>query len=449
LKFANKINKNMWKQKTQLHEELVEIISATLEGTLQDSYSITKSIEDKLKLYPVADPFEVILDERINEKFFDINQNEDFNKWVEKIRDPRTEISVRTSILYVLWDRFASTLSDNLRNALALGAIPKDSYVLVFVAGLSKCIVIHYKFTGLIPKLEAKVVIDSPKSVFDIWNAIDFADQSSKNYLKRTLTSGHKLISHRGVLVHVDRRNESQVFGPSIDTLIMAEELSRVLYEKFSIEENQFANEPHHALEIGVGSGFLATSVMKNLPSLQTLTCIDIEAAAINCTKKNIEVAKLTPGVNKPQIDYLISNFDVSQFREKNIDLIICNPPYIPHPPNGKDSLSGHYLPAVGGLELIEYIIRELPNVLSRKGKLLLMVSSLALDETLELIPKSYFVQRPFGNSGYKVLFDVEAVLEDQKWLHFLENKDKLKLHKDRDNYFHILHPLWISLSEQ
>lgn len=230
----------------------------------------------------------------------------------------------------------------------------------------------------------------------------------------------------------------------------MAEELSRVFYEQISINETFLDNSPQHALEVGAGSGFLTTSLLKNLPSLKTLTCIDIEASAINCTKKNVEVAKLTPGVNKPKVDYLIGSFDATHFKEKKQDLIVCNPPYIPElPDNDSKTTGGLYLEAVSGLELIEYIIKELPNILSSKGKLLLMVSTLSLVETLSLIPKNYCVKKPFGNSSYEVLFDVEAVLEKTDWLEFLEQKNNMKLYKDRHNYFHQLHPLWISLPEK
>src|SRR4029077_8205677 len=129
--------------------------------------------------------------------------------------------------LYHLWDRFETDLKEQLVRARLVGNLPAHGGVFTFTGGLAKCLVTRYEFSGREPKIEPVALVDSPKSAFDFWHAIDQAGPNARNVLKAVLMSGHKLVSHRGILTHVDRRFEPQVFGPSIDTLVMAEILAQ------------------------------------------------------------------------------------------------------------------------------------------------------------------------------------------------------------------------------
>lgn len=439
----------MWLKKTELHKNLRKIIKQILSSNAKNGYYPTIELEKKLRENPVADPFIAVLDGEIEPSLFSLDQGQDFNTWVEDVhtwlsdvQDPRNNPPPKDCILYIFWDRFSTDLADSLRAGRIVAAIPKEGYVLAFVGALQKCIVIHYRFFGFIPKLQPKVVIDKPQSVFDIWHTIESANQKSRNYLKNVLTSGHKLIYHRGILTHVDRRNEQKVFGPSIDTLVMAEELARSVYEpKEKVKRNDVV------LEIGTGSGFLAASLVKNVSSIKKLICVDIESTAIACTQKNIEISSFAPGANKPDDSYIIGEFDSTRFNQK-ADLVVCNPPYIPkNLEKIKKVSTAPYLEAVGGLELIENVLMNLKEFLAEDGKLLLIVSHLSVKETEKLIEKyEYELQKPFGQSSYEVFFDVEAVLEDDEWIDFLIKREN-KLIERSGKYFHRLHPLWVSFS--
>jgi hypothetical protein len=162
--------------------------------------------------------------------------------------------------------------------------IPINGGLLAFVGGLSKCIVVDYAFAGRVPRLAPVAVIDDPRSAFDFWTAIDTASMTplARNRLKAVIASGHKLIAHGQTLIHVDRRTEADVFGPSIDTLVMAEILAAYL--------SRAGEHVSRVLEVGSGSGMLSAIVAKYASALQELFAIDLQFQAVACTNKNLKI---------------------------------------------------------------------------------------------------------------------------------------------------------------
>ncbi len=431
--------------RTKLHQRLVKAVQDALSSGRAERW------ERLLHEYPVADGFSAVLDPSVEETLFSGVQGKNLDawllnisSWLNSVLDPRFPRTVESSVLYCLWDRFASVLAENLRRGRVEGGIPSSGGVLAFAGGLSKCMVIHYAFSGHMARLDPVAVIDSPRSAFDVWAAIDQATPSARNILKAILASGHKLISHRGVLTHVDRRHEASVFGPSIDTLVMAEILARDLYEESFLRGPEFREEPGLALEIGSGSGFLSAGLARHLSWLTELCCVEIDFQAIACTAKNLRLANVVPELGRrPRVHLITGSFD-PELLNREFNLVVCNPPYIPLPPsraNGGKAGSAHFR-AVGGLELIEGLLRNLHCFLRCGGRLLLMTSSVSLEATLRLIPPGCSVTRPLGDEGSEVLFDVEAVLDSPRWLSYLTREGNL--YEKSGVYFHRLHPLWI-----
>jgi len=402
---------------------------------------------------PVTDGFGAVMHPTINARLFPAGAVDSFDKWItniaewrKAIQDPRNPVSIQSTVLHELWDSFASRLSGNLHRARIEADIPQHGGVLAFVAGLSRCIVLRYHFSAQTkePILEPISVIDHPKTVFDLWSAIDQATPRARNALKTILATGHKLVAHRDILVHVDRRREERVFGPSIDTLLMAEALAQGIYETYVMPGASASIAPRNALGVGCGSGFIAAGMIRHLSSLVELFAVDIEHDSVSCTNKNLKIAVSAPGAASRAIIRLLTGPFESSVLNRRFDLVVCNPPYIPVPPVGELTDSGllDYVRAVGGLDLLQLVTRDAEKLLTAQGQLLLMTSSVSAGAALDSLHGNLSVDRPLGQDGYEAVFDVEAVLERPAWLSFL--MDGRGLTERNGVYYHRLHPLWV-----
>ncbi len=83
---------------------------------------------------------------------------------------------------------------------------------------------------------------------------------------------------------------------------------------------------PHTVLEIGTGSGCIAVSIAKNLPTSKIIA-VDISKEALTVAKKNAQLNHV-----EKQLEFMESNL-LSTFELDNnlkIDWIVANLPYIP-----------------------------------------------------------------------------------------------------------------------
>lgn len=358
----------------------------------------------------------------------------DIESWSNKILSPGATHIKSSLLLYELWDSFKKSIIEALKSARLNSNIPNKGGVLVFIAGLSKCIVIEYYITGEYPKFTIVDIIDNPQSAFDFWGAISEANMTEKNILKEIISTGHKIIIHRGIIIHVDKRKDIQVFGPSIDTLLLAEIQSQLLYDsQLKIES---------ALEIGCGNGLLSVSLAKYCHTLNKLFSIDINFNSIYCLKNNLSANISAFKLKQLNTFLTCGEFSENLFKNK-FDFIVCNPPYIPIEESTQEinNQLADYYQAVGGTELIDTILKNLDDLLNPNGQLLLLVSNLSLQSTLDLIPSGFNVTNLIED-GHKVLFDVEAVLKKPNWLKFLI--DKCGLICESEIYYHKIFPLLI-----
>lgn len=77
-------------------------------------------------------------------------------------------------------------------------------------------------------------------------------------------------------------------------------------------------------LDIGVGSGNISLSLLKNLPKIK-VTAIDISEKALQVAKQNAELNLLLDRIDLTLFDIL--NSDINQLGK--FDLIVSNPPYV------------------------------------------------------------------------------------------------------------------------
>lgn len=382
--------------------------------------------------------------DKLNDRLLHIQE------WYEGVQDPTADGGTDTGslILYKLWDHTSATLTRLIRESRLNADIPKEGGVLLYLGGLSKCLVIGYKIIGeqRAPRYNIIAVIDNPKSAFDFWGAIDQAGMGARNHLKRVLSTGHKIIVHRGVLVHVDRRSDIDVFGPSIDTLVLSEILAQQVFESGE-------HEYQTALEIGCGSGFLTAALAKHGRITKELFAIDVNFHAVACTRRNVFNSDVSLNKQDTAQIYFINGTFSPTLLNRRFDLVVCNPPYIPTVPAEKGVFRGQgqdYFQAVGGTDLMKGVITSTPEYLNPGGRLLLMTSSLSLEEAISCIPAGYNLSKPLemaAEDGFEVIFDVEAVQNKPGWLAYL--KMERGLIERNGVYYHRLHPLWIERPAQ
>ncbi|MEX0813178.1 MAG: methyltransferase [Chitinophagales bacterium] len=268
----------------------------------------------------------------------------DIDNFKKTSTNPNHEMDKIGMVLYYAWEALSKNITHHISNSRNIMNIPASGGLLIYVAGMHFCIIsrFHRYKTGL----EVIDAIDEPQSVFDFWGSINQAGMSSRNMLKEILSTGHKLIYHRGILIHVDKRKDVQVFGPSIDTILMNEVLCQYYFEEEKTNSK--------ATEIGCGNGLLSISTVKNQNGLDQLDIVDVNFNAIYCTHKNLYSNLTKHQIDNKTISFICGKFSTQVLKCK-YDLAICNPPYIPLPKsNRKTDVSQDYYTAVGGLEVID-----------------------------------------------------------------------------------------------
>lgn len=98
---------------------------------------------------------------------------------------------------------------------------------------------------------------------------------------------------------------------------------SELLIDEVLLALNSGANEkPINILELGVGSGCLVLSILKNIPNSRAVA-VDINIKSINVAKKNAIKLNLDNRVRFVHSDWL------QNLERRKFDIIISNPPYI------------------------------------------------------------------------------------------------------------------------
>lgn len=129
----------------------------------------------------------------------------------------------------------------------------------------------------------------------------------------------------------------------------------------------------HRILDIGTGSGCIAIACALAFPEAQ-VEAVDISPQALEVARQNVERYGLGERVALIQSD-LFAGLDQRQY-----DLIVSNPPYVP---SGEIAdLPAEYLhePALGlsggqdGLDIVKRLLAQVPNHLTQEGILVVEV---------------------------------------------------------------------------
>ncbi len=189
------------------------------------------------------------------------------------------------------------------------------------------------------------------------------------------------------------------VWCPSIDTVLFAKALRKVLKEPF-----------RSGVELGCGSGFLSKYALSKFSSLRSMLVNDLNPYAIKCAMDNI----------KDKRAVFFAGDGLKKIQGMKFDLMLCNPPYVPRPHSINDN-------PYEGIGLLNHLVHEGQKYLHPNGKLIVNISSLCWDLVLKEKPlmKMKVLER------MNVPLKVNNILNNNAWLEYLQHHGlKKKLHQ-------------------
>ncbi len=181
-------------------------------------------------------------------------------------------------------------------------------------------------------------------------------------------------------------RNEfyinKNVLIPRPETEHLVEEALNIIYK----------NQRKKILEIGIGSGCIITSILKERKNCS--------AIAIDCCKKAVKIAKINAKLHHVTNRIKIFKTDVDNFNTGKYDLVISNPPYI-----DKHQLKylgvSEYEPlkalngGINGTEILMKVVLKASQLLKINGKLIVEIGSNQKYKMIEILKKnSFFINK-------------------------------------------------------
>ena len=169
------------------------------------------------------------------------------------------------------------------------------------------------------------------------------------------------------------------------DVLIPRPETEFLVDETLKIISNY---QKKRLLEIGIGSGCIITSILKDRKNCY--------ATGIDCCEKALKIAKTNVKLHQIENRIKIFKSDVDNFNTGKYDLIISNPPYI-----DKHQLKylgvSEYEPfkalngGVSGTEILSKVIIKATQLLKINGKLIIEIGSDQKYKVINLLNNSNF----------------------------------------------------------
>jgi release factor glutamine methyltransferase len=385
--------------------------------------------------------FDILLDSNLAKIMIEQLEGGDITDWMIRrltwdvnLFDPHAKLQPAEQLLHLLWQDLSSRLTRRMEAASHRTVIASSGAILCFFGLAELSLIVEYRKAGggavNFRPIRAR---RNPNAVLDFADYLREASQAARNALKRAAFSADKLVYHRGILVHVNRQFED-VFGPAIDTIILGELIAKRLIAHPT-------DTKISALEIGAGSGLL-TVLMAQSPQIEQLVSVDINANATVCTLKNLQINGIAIEAKYPRMRVRAELFSV-EHSSGPFDLVVCNPPYMPDKANGEPRYISPYNRATTGLGLSQHLLESLPALLTPAGELLLMTSSVAKDEMLQVLPNDYEAVPALVRAGRPVPLDLDDLWQESDRLQPLVADRRVHVESD-ESLWHDLHPLWI-----
>jgi tRNA1(Val) A37 N6-methylase TrmN6 len=407
-----------------------------------------KQFGDALSTQALPESFGVLTDSALMTKIAVQLRDGDPMHWITRARTwdaslyhPSIAFDAADNLLHLLWQDLSTRLARKVDAVAHRTPLAARGAVLCFFGRAQFSIVVEYtRSGGGAVSLRPLAALADPNGVFELSNLLDGATPEIRNAVKNAAMSVDKLVFQRGSIVHVDRQRED-VFGPTIDTVILGELVAEWLDTK--TRESKVV-----ALEIGPGSGLLSV-LLGSSDCVRALIAVDLNDAAVTCTLKNLKINDITLDAKHQRVRVRAEKFDPAQLVDQ-FDFIVCNPPYIPDVPDAVESTSPsmkEYDRAVGGLDLCLEILGNLPELLAPKGVLLLMTSSVSDREVMACLPDGFEASPALGADGRRVPLDVDVVWRRQEWRDWLLSGGRIE-RDERGGLWHRLRPFWVKRKE-
>jgi len=258
--------------------------------------------------------------------------------------------------------------------------------------------------------------IMNPVILTDI-NTIVKLEPTKRDTVFALYQSYPRTVEYDGVSVTWDPRIHIDVWGPSMDTIVVANAMGTA--------KDVLTHDVHTAVEIGCGSGFLGKYVLYKCNNLRKLHLVDINRYAVKCAQDNVE---------RRHEDQIVSfsKGDGRKLAGEKYDLAICNAPYVIRPKSICDN-------PFEGIDLLYDMIVSGKNYLNDRGRLILTTSSLceriknkAIKEAREI--GSLASVDVIGTK--RMPLKVNSVLNDPEWMTYLyENGLKRKLENGYEHW--------------
>ena len=169
-------------------------------------------------------------------------------------------------------------------------------------------------------------------------------------------------------------------------------------------------NQSKKLLEIGIGSGCLIISILK-----ERINCF---GTGIDCSEKALKIANFNANLHQIQNRIKILKTDVDNFKSGKYDLIISNPPYIDrHQLKYLDVREYEPLQAldggINGIEVLMKVILKASQLLKINGKLIIEIGENQKYKVIKFLNRNNF----FVNKIVKDLSNIDRCIISTKLL--------------------------------
>ncbi len=246
-------------------------------------------------------------------------------------------------------------------------------------------------------------------------------DSVTRDLLFQLYASYPRITEYDGVECAWDPAKYRRVWCPSIDTLLFAKGLRKLLHKKISA-----------IVDIGCGSGFLGKyaliKILAQKGLVSKLHFIDIDPGAIKCAMDNLADIKLP---RQTFVSYSIGDRDHIKLDEK-YDLLICNPPYVPRP---RTVSTNPY----EGLFLIRELCQKAEDFMRSDSILVTNISSLCAKKVKPWLDKRFHWRILVSKKvPLKVMPIVTGLTKQSKtWLKYLLKNTELEKSQRDYKYWH------------